>query len=276
MESYDYEAGGTTPVHALHVADESAFTAGDRVKIVSDDPLPWSTTSPVEKMAEIATVIGTGAGLVYLRRLLRIATATNIRVARLSTEILEWDQLWAEDEDPTLTGRSAPLIKITGAIEPRLTKPRIENARGEGIRFVSCFRPTTSDASGNRIKTDSSNAAYGYLIREFGGCVDGRHEGVTGEAIRHLFTTGAPDNTADSSGDLHLYGGSIGAMVKVGWGGESTSAAFDLHPDALEGCCRTSTTPARSRMRLGRCTASRSEAEATSSATAPRESGASR
>jgi hypothetical protein len=209
---------------------------GDKIKLVSDDLIPWGTgVTDNERLAEIFEVAAVEGVNIYLMRELRVGgfMSTNIRAAKMTKCEVSLEDPWYEDAEGSPLDRRSPLLQIEAAVNPKVWRGRCERALGTFIWLRSCVEPETYFVHGENLRTSLAEVynSFGYVVLETG-CVDGYHLGLSGRRCRHVYTTGADDLATVPSSEILRYGGTIGSRIINGDGNECEHYGFDTHADA--------------------------------------------
>ncbi|QPM92556.1 hypothetical protein [Pseudooceanicola algae] len=211
---------------------------GDVVKIVSDDPIPWSQAKNREYVGETFRIdaLEDGRHLFSSQPLAMHAhLRSNPRLVRLTDQPVLIEDLEISDApefDPQI---NSPHILLTGAVRPRLRNVGTQMGAAGHLELLSCYKARTEGVYGANLRTSTAKRynAFGYVLIEYA-CTGGVHTGLYGARCRHVYTTGARGLRDLPGTDLTRYGGVIGAEVE-GVGDDCEHYAFDTHPDAL-GC----------------------------------------
>jgi len=217
----------------ITLGNTAGYFAGDIVKLVSDDIIPWS---PGEKQAESVRIIAVDAanGYLYTDRPLYFTYSTNPRIGRFTPLACDIPNFVARDEPGYPSNRAQPMLWLNGVVSPTLTGARFSDTAGEALFLESCWQARTDDMRFARLRTKSDIFAYGYGIRE-NGTVGSLHTNLYGEDLRHVHTTGAFNSLAANDSRFEKYGGAIGWKVCNSVAVRPTDEGFSSHPDAYLG-----------------------------------------
>jgi hypothetical protein len=219
-----------TDVTVLTVPNASVYAAQDVIKILSDDQIIGTDPTKNRCRAEYATIaqVNGVANTITLFSRLRMAYSTNPRVAKMNrgVSIKMRNAIVRCSTVPGSTG----VMDLIGLYRPVLENIDFRDLNERAVRLLSCYEPTTRDLQGNNLHTSVSANAFGYLVHEVA-CFGGRHWGLTGRDVRHVYACSANTVAGANSAFVENYGINYATKVIGGRGVNCKAAAFEAHDD---------------------------------------------
>lgn len=222
-----------TDTHTLTVGTPVTWTAGDVVKVVSDDVIPEARPASAglaSRLGEFATVreVTNGGLTVVLGSKLRETYTTNVRVALISSAFADLRGLTFDTDSPFGVYTNA-MVSFSRLRAPRVTDVKILRAPSQGIIFRSCYGYRVHGVSIGfaRNNPDGTPAQFGYGILDNSsafGKVASSHFGY----VRHAWTDDT-SRIAAATSDLTNYGRSYNANVDQCSAQGTALAAWDTH-----------------------------------------------
>lgn len=221
----------TTNTTRLTLASAAGYAVNDICKIISDDLLDGPNPSANERMGEHFTISNISGSDINTYGPLREVYATTMRVGKLNqnNRIFISDLTFVPSASYNTSWRQA-VIRIRGAYEPKLYNVNCTRAGGTFIELISCFQPKTHSVSGSNLRTDPVLQAYGYVIAEYS-CEAGMHTLLSGNNVRHVYTTGCLSSTAGDN-SFFTRGRTYFSDIVCGVGSNCQSQPWDTHADA--------------------------------------------
>lgn len=226
------ESSVVTNVSEITVSDGSVWNVGDDCKIFSDDLIPWSIDGQAEKVGDAFTILAKNGNKLYSSTPLRVPLTTNIRIGKYTNKRVTLKNFHIEDHPDAPVTRNSPGVLITLPNRLELIDVVAKNLLAEGFRVNSPFNTRVTNPHGDTIRTSITHSSYGYVVRE-NAPVDTIVQGGSGRNLRHIYTTGASDNTPFNSSDYWRYGGAVNVVMTGGVAGGTGHSAWDLHDDAV-------------------------------------------
>lgn len=226
VESIDLtggQGGSATTTNVLNVADSSAYAVGDLVKVVSDDLIAEGRPADLERLGETAMVAAVATGKIYLYSYLFEEFATNIRVAKMRTDVV----VSVDDVEIQYTAvNSASAIRATGLYKPyfRFSAPRTKAGL---LELASCFGAQSFGVRAKSLRTDFPAFSYGYGIVEYS-CEYSQHMSLSIEQARHAYTDGTR-STDPGDARIERFGRTRYSKIIGGQGNFCQNAAWDTH-----------------------------------------------
>ncbi|MEN5338896.1 hypothetical protein ABE583_02735 [Stenotrophomonas sp. TWI143] len=227
MAVVDYtegQGGGATPTHSLVVSTTTGFSVGDIIKVMSDDFIPGSRAADLERIGEHTAVGGIDANRINLYSYLFEKYVSNIRVARMNSDVLVDIRNFRSDY---VEPGNAAIVYVQGCLAPDVSGIRAMRAKSETVEFVSCLFDRTHNIVTSNGTTDFTTGAYAYGVVEYG-CEFGMHSDLFGYQIRHVYTDGSLI-TQPNDERTYRYGRTKGSAVVNSKGWLCQNAAFDTH-----------------------------------------------
>ncbi len=226
VESIDLtggQGGSSTPTNVLNVADSSAYSVGDLVKVVSDDLIAEGRPTDLERLGETAMVAAVSTGKIYLYSYLFEEFITNIRVAKMRADV----SVSVDDVEIQYTSvNSSSAVRGTGLYKPyfRFSAPRTKAGL---LELVSCFGAQSFGIRAKSLRTNFAAFSYGYGIVEYS-CEYSQHVSLSIEQARHAYTDGT---RGTEPGDIRIerFGRTRYSKIIGGQGNFCQNAAWDTH-----------------------------------------------
>lgn len=218
------------------VANGSAFSVGDHVRVISEDvPTNARDVSAGDeyKTGEPGIVASIAGNVLTLKHGLFHSSemVTSPRIFRMpleeQVEIIGGEWYYTEGHDATPW--NSPMLSLYGLINPRVIGIRITRGYSEGLILTGTQHAFVKGLRIERLTDNISNSQFGYGLMDAG--YDTTCIGISGEGCRHLVTTNpvtVPTSTT-SEDELHKYGHSRGLRVLGGTCMGASSTAFDTH-----------------------------------------------
>lgn len=243
ISSFDYECiidlskgqgGSTTETTSLTVPDASGYSAGDFVKVYSDDLLDGIAPDNKERVGEFAKIAAVNGNEIILYCNLHETYTTNPRVARMGYEhrvkIFNGTLDIDGSVNPTYNGA---FIHLSGCLFSEVKNLEVARTRSEAIEYLSCLGHATDNIKAIQINSDFDNIAYGYLIIDYSSA-NGVHRNLHAYDGRHVYTTGTRSTELDDSRP-ERYGPARDFLVVNSIGRFCQYSAFDTHYDSRGG-----------------------------------------
>lgn len=222
------EEAGTSLVSRLNLAVAPTVTAGKFVKIVSDDLIASNVAN--KRQGEFAKVDRVEGNTIVLTTNLILPHATNIRVVEIdSTKSFRLENLKYDVTDPNKTATFAS-ISIESYVKPEVYDAHIAKGSTMFLRFNNCIEARTDKIFGRQLKDDTAATNYGYVIADYS-CQGSFHNLIEGDSVRHVYTTGGTDVSAN--GDTRNYGACVNCTVNVLVAKDCSGGSADTHPAAI-------------------------------------------
>ncbi len=233
--------GGSTATDCTRItAAASGCSIGDLIKAVSDDQIAISPEA-TSRRGEFAYVADTSGDFLYVEGYLVNTLTTTPRLVRVRREAqLVWDGPRFK-ATAAQTGWDTIFLQVRGFAFPRI-RTDCEDGYDIGVNISSCFMAEVDVAGRNLRNRVSSEGVSGYLVQDSASAFTQAR--IRGVDARHAYTTDSPTSTTNDN--AYLYGQTIGANV-TGAGYACSSAAFDVHPEAID-CTFANITGGRTRL----------------------------
>ncbi|WP_339636159.1 hypothetical protein [uncultured Sulfitobacter sp.] len=212
----------------IEVTDGSAYAIEDVVKIFSDNKQRCTRPTPEDgtdyRQGLLAVVAAKSGNFITLDRGTPWDMTINPRIARMPKRRYQWQGgIVGAESGHDATWSSVPFV-LYSAHQPRI-EVDISRAYGPAIILHGCFEPRVKSHS-RRLTDDISTARYGYGVTS-NGSQGGRYD-VSGGQSRHLWTSNAPQCTANSDA-IDDYGQTFNEEVTGHGVGRSQSSANTHH-----------------------------------------------
>lgn len=226
-------SGLDTDVSYVDVADSSAYTVNDIVKIVSNDFRPGSDPVRKARLGEMVKVSKIDGNRIYFYGLLRETYSLGIRLAKMNTV----NKIAIDGRLTIKRGPNCPLTDelntafiVAGYFMPYLGSLTIEGWGHSGLAVVGCYEGSmellaSKDIIGNEdlgrfAYGGASWASHGFTVKL---CV--------AQNVRHGWTSlEMPLNENDDR--IEYYGRTYGFRVVTAIANNCGHAPWDFHPDA--------------------------------------------
>ncbi len=238
IDMSDGTAATLTPCTKLTVSDGAAYSAGDVVKIVSDDVITGSDPTDNHKIGEHAVIFSVVANDVYLDRRLRAndgAYTTNVRLAKASTKSCNLGSFKVDGDynNPAVSTRITTHVRVEGCAKLKTTGKIISKQTQSGFfNPASCHEPSLGDFVCVDGRTDATLGAFAHGILFTNGCNDFIVGSIYGRNLRHLVDTTA--FSASNQDDIYIYGGTVGGLVGNVFGIGMQAAPASSHNDSQQ------------------------------------------
>ncbi len=221
---------GLGPQAKLTLAVAPAWSAGDLIKVVSDDVIPEGRPGPGDgtesRLGEFAVVRSVNGKTVYLNGVVREQYTQNIRAAKISSQTISMEGGEYETSSSRMSIANSPLLNFGKLLSPRLVNVRITQAAGTAIKFASCFGYVAQNVQVDRAIDDSTAGQFGYGILD-NSCAHGLVHGGVFRHVRHAYTDDT--NRVQANTDLSGYGRTYGTTIANVSALMTTNDSFDTH-----------------------------------------------
>ncbi len=209
-----------TPTAKLTVADGTAYSAGDVVKVVADDLIEGTDPSATHRIGEHAVVFSVDGDDVYLDRRLSGnggVYSTNVRIAKASPASCRLGHIAIDGNRSAHPTRSKSHIRVSGCADLEIGHISGRDTQGPVAYILSCFSPRIGSAHAEDGKTVAAEGAFGHCLL-FGACTDINVGEVSGRNMRHLIDTSGSASATDDEVVKYgeVIGGSVGRVFGVG------------------------------------------------------------
>lgn len=223
-------AANTSTVSQLTLASAPPFSAGDVIKIASEDSIPGgeSTNQRVGEFVVVGEVTGT---TVTLTQQLFDSYVTNPEVAPLSSlkADIQGGEFYAEAAGDA-AGWNANMLRFQNCGKVTIKGFDMHDSYGAAIALLNCYDVDISDGSLYNLSNEPSNNRFGYGITAQSSSF-GRVSKVYARNLRHLITS----STAQSANTTFENRGRASHWVITGCSGQGNhSATFDTHQTAYD------------------------------------------
>lgn len=228
-------SAGTTPVSRLTVSNASVYTAGDYVKVVSDDHISSTPGLSNEREGEYARVssVDTVHNYLYLYNVLEFP---NVYVTAPRVALMNWrPQFIIEgvnfDIASTFVSTSSKTeLLIRGAYKPLIRDVTVIRSTFQAVAFEGVLRATTFNVFVQNI--DQTVAVSNYALSEFSS-ENSSHYNLRATKVRHMTTTGIISTSAGSS-QIQRFGRTKYMQIHGGEAWNCWKEGVDTHGDAYK------------------------------------------
>lgn len=228
-EDVTFPSGASAPVSRFTTSSAPAWSAGDVLKIVSDDVIPEARAGSggsQSRLGEFAVVHAVDGNLTTLAAPLRESYATNIRAAATSEQTLTLEGLTFDTTDEGVTNSRGVTVHLMRLREPIVRNVRVRRASAIAFQLSSCFGYSITNCLVDGITENLSNGQPGYGILDNGSAF-GRITGGLFRRVRHAYTDDSPrvpTNSAPAS-----YGRTYGTQIVGAVATMTYNNAWDTH-----------------------------------------------
>lgn len=203
---------------------------GGYLKVVSDDIINPYADKPNERQGEHLYVQGVNGSVVTCQGILTFKHLTNPRCAAMSHEYsASLKNIKVRRDLPHVNGRFAVAIEVAGYYKPHFENIYSKYYSGILIKANSCYRLYANKIHATELLDDSGNQALGYVFQD--GSQESEIHALSGEFVRHVFTTGSDDVPAGSD-RIDKYGGSLHSTVFSFNAENGNNYSLDTHEDS--------------------------------------------
>jgi hypothetical protein len=234
--------GGSTATDCTKLtAAGHGCSVGDLIKCVSDDQIAISPEA-TSRRGEFAYVADVSGNDLYVEGYLVNTLTTTPRLVRVRREArFSWTGMGVFKATAAQSGWDTLFMQVRGFAFP-VVQATFEDGYDIGLNISSCFMADVDVAGRNMRNRVSSESVSGYLVQDSASAFTQAR--IRGVDARHAYTTDSP--TSSTNDNAYLYGQTIGSVV-TGAGYACSSAAFDLHPEAMD-CTFANITGGRTRL----------------------------
>lgn len=229
VDQVTFPSGASAPVSRFTTSNAPTWSAGDVVKIVSDDIIPESRAGSggsQSRLGEFAVVHATEGNLTTLAAPLREAHATNIRAAATSEQTLTLEGMTFDTTDVGVTNSRGVTVHLMRLREPIIRNVRVRRASAIAFQLSSCFGYSITNCLVDGITENLSNGQLGYGILDNGSAF-GRITGGLFRRVRHAYTDDSPRVPANSAPSS--YGRTYGTQIVGAVATMTYNNAWDTH-----------------------------------------------
>ena len=213
----------------------AGWAVGDVIRVVSlDRANPGASGSFGNyRMGESAEIWQITGNYVILATLLTMPFSNGIKATRhknYPVEIIGGN--WS-DASGYPVARSAPLVSIEGAVQPKISGGTYRDSAAIGTLVAACFEPRISDCRYLRLRHAPSYNARSYGAYSYASTRPS-FVNIYGAQCRHVVDTGGaqPDDTAAGEVSLLAYGNTVGMVADGVIGEDGLNAPASTHPDS--------------------------------------------
>lgn len=222
-------AGTTNPVARLTLNESPPWSAGDVVKLVSDDLIEGARPGDgilESRRGEFAVVRSVSADTVHLNGPLVDSYATNVRVARISRQTLQLEGLSFTAADGRMGSTNFPLLMLSRLTYPTVRNVSVVRASGTAMHMTSCYGYLIEDCQVGNAVDNTSAGIFGYGVLDTASAF-GEIRGGVFRYVRHAYTDDT--NRVAAGSDVGQFGRTFATLVSGVRAHMTTNAAFDTH-----------------------------------------------